>query len=74
MGVPVTCTNEEDPFKSESTRVVTTDLTLQVYADFYDAPGQLFPQSEVGSTLNLNSSKLLWSPLLPAIVKKIQQK
>ena len=27
-------TNEEDPFKNEGARVVTTDLPLQVYADF----------------------------------------
>ena len=34
MGVLVTCKNEEDPFKNEGTRVVTTDLQLQVDADF----------------------------------------
>ena len=28
MGVLVTCKNEEDPFKNEGTRVVTTDLQL----------------------------------------------
>ena len=27
---------------------------------FYDAQGKLTPQSEVGSTLNSNLSKLLW--------------
>ena len=32
------------------------------------------PQSEVGSTLNSNSSKLLWLSLLPARMKKIQLK
>ena len=69
MGVLVTCKNEEDPFKNESTWVVTTDLQLLVYADFYDAQGKLTPQSEVGSTLNSNSSKLLWLSLLPDPIK-----
>ena len=41
---------------------------------FYDAQGKLTPQSEVGSTLNSNSSKLLWFSLLPARMKKIQSK
>ena len=62
MGVLVTCKNEEDPFKNEGARVVTTDLPLQVYADFYDAQGKLTPQSVVGSTLNSNSSKLYGCP------------
>ena len=30
----VICKNEEDQFKIESTRVVTTDLPLKVYGDF----------------------------------------
>ena len=74
MGVLVTCKNEEFPFKNEGTRVVTTDLQLLVYANFYDAQGKLTPQSEVGSTLNSNSSKLLWLSWLPARMKKIQSK
>ena len=41
---------------------------------FYDAQGKLTPQSEVGSTLNSNSSKLLWLSVLPARMKKIQSK
>ena len=41
---------------------------------FYDAQGKLTPQSEVGSTLNSNSSKLLWFSLIPARMKKIQSK
>ena len=45
-------TNEEDPFKNEGARVVTTDLPLYVYADFYDAQGKLTHKSKVGSTLN----------------------
>ena len=39
---------------------------------FYDAQGKLTPQSEVGPTLNSNSSKLLWLSLLPTRIKKIQ--
>ena len=42
--------NEEDPFKNEGARVVTTDLQLYVYVDFYDTQGQFTPQCEVGST------------------------
>ena len=34
MEVLVNCKNEEDPFKNECARVVTTDLPLLVYADF----------------------------------------
>ena len=30
----IVCKNEEDPFKIESTRVVTTFLQLKVYGDF----------------------------------------
>ena len=32
--VLVTCKNEEDPFLNEGARVVTTDLSLYVYAVF----------------------------------------
>ena len=41
---------------------------------FYYAQGKLTPESEVGSTLNSNSSKLLWLALFPARMKKIQSK
>ena len=74
MGVLVTCNNEEDPFKNEGARVVTTDLQCKSMQIFYDAQGKLTPQSEVGSTLNSNSYKLLWLSLLPARMKKIQSK
>ena len=74
MGFLVTCKNEEDPFKNEGARVVTTDLQLLVYAIFYDAQGKLTPKSEVGFTLSLNSSNLLWLSLLPTRMKKIQSK
>ena len=45
-------TNEEDPFKNEGARVVTTDLHFKSMQIFYDAQGKLTPQSKVGSTLN----------------------
>ena len=32
--VLIVCKNEEDPFKIEKTKVVTTFLPLQVYGDF----------------------------------------
>ena len=41
---------------------------------FYGAQGKLTPQSQVGSTLNSNSSKLIWLSLLSARMKKIQSK
>ena len=41
---------------------------------FYDSQGKLSPQSEIGSTLNSNSSKLLWLFLLHVRTKKIQLK
>ena len=44
-------TNEEDLFKNEGARVVTTDLPLSIQI-FYDPQGKLTPQSKVGSTLN----------------------
>ena len=44
----VICKNEEDPFKIEGARVVTTDFNCKSMRIFPDAQGQLFPQSEVG--------------------------
>ena len=41
---------------------------------FYDAQGKLPLQSEVGSTLNSNSFKLLWLSLLLVRMKKIKSK
>ena len=74
MGVLVTCKNEEDPFKMrvlEWSQQISNCKSMQI---FYDAQGRLTPQSEVGSTLNSNSSELLWLSLLPARMKKIQSK
>ena len=41
--VLLVCKNDEDLFKIESTRVVTTFLPLSVYGEFLDAQGQLTP-------------------------------
>ena len=38
MVVIVTCQNDEDPLKNESTRVLTTFLLLKVYGDFFRCP------------------------------------
>ena len=35
MVVLVTCKNDEDPLKNESTRLLTTFLSLLVYGDFF---------------------------------------
>ena len=66
MGVLVACKNEEDPIKNEGARVVTT-----LIIDFARAQGQLTPKSVMESCQNSNPSKLLWSTLLPARMKKI---
>ena len=55
MVVFLTCKNEEDQIKNEGARVLT-----RLYLDFLDAQGQVTPQSEVESSQNSNSSKLLW--------------
>ena len=62
----------EDPYKSESTRVVTTFLPLSGYGDFPDARGQLTPQSKVPSGQISNPSENLWVSMLP--VMKIPSK
>ena len=54
MVVLVTCKNDENPFKNESTRVLTTFLPLYVYGDFFRClraansadPGQILPNFE----------------------------
>ena len=51
------CKNEEDPFKIDSTRVVTTFLPLLVYGDFPDAQVQLPPCYKVRSGQNSNPSE-----------------
>ena len=59
MGVLVTCKNEEDPFQKKVlkwSQQISHCKSMQI---FHDAQGKLTPQAEAGSTLNLNSSKLL---------------
>ena len=69
MVVLVTYKNEEDPIKNKSSRVVT-----KLYIDFSDAQGQITPESVLVSGRDLNSSKLLCMPLLPARMKMIESK
>ena len=69
MGFLVACNNEEDPIKNEGARVVTT-----LFIDFSDAQGQLTPKSEMESSRNSKSSKLLRLVLLPARMMKIHLK
>ena len=65
----VACQNEEDPFKNDGARVVTT-----LFIIFSDAQGQLTPKSVMESCRNSNSSELLWLVLLSARMKKIHPK
>ena len=67
LHVLINCKNEEDPFKNDGARVITT-----LYIDFKDAQGQLTSLSVVGSGQNSNSSKLLW--LLHVNMKRIHTK
>ena len=69
MGVLVACKNEENSYKNESARVVTT-----LFIDFSDAQGQLTPKSVMESCQNSHPSKLLWLTLLSARMKKIHWK
>ena len=52
--VLIVCRNEEDPFKIESTGVVTI-----LFITFSDAQGQLTPKTVMDSWRNSYSSKLL---------------
>ena len=64
MGFLVACKNEEDSFKNEGARVVTT-----LFIDFSESQGQLTPKSVMESCPNSNLSELLWLVLLPARMK-----
>ena len=74
MVVLVICKNEEDPMKNKGARVATTFSHYNSMGIFPDAQGQLTPQSAVEPGRNSNSSEMLWLPLLPARMKKIQSK
>ena len=69
MGFLVACRNEEDLFKNEGARVVTT-----LFIDFSESQGQLTPRSVMESCQNSNLLELLWLVLVPARMKKIQPK
>ena len=66
MIVLVTGKTEEDQIKNEWSQ----QISHYESGNFTDTQGQLTPQSEVGSVWSSNSSKLLWSPLLPARMKE----
>ena len=67
MVVLIAYKNEEDPFKIEGARVVTTILPLLDYGFFPDAQEQLTPQSVVGSGRISNSSAKSGYNIFPII-------
>ena len=69
MVVLLTCKNEEDPIKNRGARVFTT-----LYINFSDAQGQITLELVVVSGRNLNSSKPLCKPFLPARMRMIKSK
>ena len=69
MDVLVTCKYEEDPFKNEGARVITT-----LYSNFSDAQGQITLVLVLVSGQNLNSSKLSCMSSLPARMRMIDSK
>ena len=69
MNVFITCQYEEDPIKNRGARVFTT-----LYINFSDAQGQITLELVVVPGRNLNSSKLLCMPLLPARMRMIDSK
>ena len=73
MGVLVACKNE-DTFKIESTRVVTTFPRYKYMGIFPDAQGQVTHTSLIRSCRISNPYEILWVPLLSARMKKIQSK
>ena len=66
MDVLVTSKNKEDPNKNEGASVATT-----LNIDFSNTQGQITPWSEVGSSRNSNSFKMLQMSLLLPRIKKI---
>ena len=69
MSIFVTCKYEQDPVKNRGARVFTT-----LYVNFSEAQGQITLESVVVSGRNLNSSKLLCMPSLPARMRMIESK
>ena len=67
----VTCKNEEDPSKIESTRMATIFSHYKSMGIFPDAQWQLTQQPKVRSGRILSPFEMLWMPLLPVIMKKI---
>ena len=65
MHVLLTCKNDENPIK----RCHNISPIISSMGIFPDAPGQLTPQSVVGSIRNFNSFVILWLSFLPARMK-----
>ena len=74
IAVLIVYKNEEDPFKIESTRVVTTFSHYKSMGIFLNSQGQVTHKSLIGSCWISNPSELLWVNLLPARMKKMQSK
>ena len=72
--VLIVCKNEEDSFKNEGTRVVTTFSHYKSMGIFPDAQGQVTHKSLVGSCRILNQFEILCLSLLPARIKKNKSK
>ena len=70
----VICKNEEDQYKNEGTRVVTTFSHYKSTGIFPDTQGQLTHKSLVGSCRISNPFEILWLSLLPAKNKEEQIK
>ena len=66
-------TNEEDPFKNEGARVVTTDLLSKPMQIFFDAQGKLTPQSKVGSTHIYVYIKLIQAFMVVLVTRKNEE-
>ena len=69
MVVIITCKNEVDLIKNVGARVFTT-----LYINVSDVQGQITLELVVVSGRNLNSSKLLCMPSLPARMRMIDSK
>ena len=68
----VTCKNDVDPSKNESTRVATTLFPFKAYGDFFRRSRAT--ESEVWSCRILNPFEVLWLSLIAVKLKKIQLK
>ena len=72
MHVLVTYKNEDDSYKNEGARVITTFSHYKSMGIFQNAEGLLTPQSLVESGPNSRLSEILWLSSLPVSMKKIR--